>query len=368
MAYLLVYTDQIKYCPSLSRQNKQNVLDTKANINISSRVSFPQSPDFSTFQPIPSLDRSDADSNLVFIRNNVFYTDKIDDTLFKATTEYNKTLTKLYSPDAPLSALGCTEQYKFCNESDCTSLNGIMAFKDQVETYLNYSREQLTMFNILWRTFELTRLEIPIHYLTNRMLLANEEVLAVTPISAPLASNQWHLEVQSLFNTTMAMIQLIPLMRTIPPKLPVSPNATYDMLVRPPGDVLSENVCSYQKIRTQAFNSISVLGLGLICGIGGLIICTSLVVPLIMERLLAKDSERMIDWNDNGIVELARGKRRLDSEPLELPASSTRSASPNQNISGNREDSPLLSVPPDSSETEIPREQVDETNDEITPV
>jgi hypothetical protein len=310
------------------------------------------------------LDSLDADVNLVFIQNNALYTGKVEDVLFKATTEYNKTQTILYSPDAPLAALGCKEQYKFCDDSNCTTLSGIMPFENDIQTYLSYSEEQLIMFEILWRIFELTRLEIIIHYLDTRVLLADKQVLLVQPISAPLASDQWQQEVQNFFNTTMAMIQLLPIMRAVPPKLPVTPNSTYDMLVTPPSEVLSEEICHYQKIRTQSFNSISVLGLSLIIGIGSLIIIISLVTPYAVAKLLPEASQRKQDWKANGLAELARNTSTLDLVNIDLEENSESSVPASQHAVRNAEESPLL---PNSSSTNVAAGRADKANNEITP-
>ena len=82
-----------------------------------------------TWTPIDELNRTDADVSVPFLTSNsIIYNEPVDDDLFSAHQPANLTEPS-YSPDVEVTAMGCTEQFQFCEVSrspnpKCTNLTG----------------------------------------------------------------------------------------------------------------------------------------------------------------------------------------------------------------------------------------------------
>jgi hypothetical protein len=85
-------------------------------------------PVYSAFEPIPELNRTDADVTVWVLHNRVSYTDTVLDPWFKSTTNFSLGTANLWRADMTLAVLGCTEQYQFCNtDQKCTKLGPLQA-------------------------------------------------------------------------------------------------------------------------------------------------------------------------------------------------------------------------------------------------
>lgn len=167
--------------------------------------------------PISALQANASDITLLFLSvNGVAFVTPCDDPWYAAHTlpiGGNTSRASLVGGDKPVSVLGCTEQYQFCNPDpkmgrSCTPLSGIHAATATADT--------------LWRTDKQRGF-----FNTSSNSILNGagglyEIVAYTGISSLIArhslsqglqgslpSNQWQLEVENWYGATLADLQRV---------------------------------------------------------------------------------------------------------------------------------------------------------------
>lgn len=277
----------------------------------SSVASYVGAPPFDSFQPIPELNRTDADVTLWILRNRAIYTGQVHDPLFQATTPWSVGTLQFYKPDSTITALACTEQYSFCNSANCTTLDALKPItKDLVQELLQYNPTQLATFDVVWRWLWSMRVFYQIFILDEDFLLASRQTFGVLRTSVNLPENQWQLEVGNLFNVSLAMLQLAGLIYVSPPPaLYVTLNDTYDRHIFPPSTTEGKALCKTQKILSDGQYSFNLLALVLILVGGSIVIVLSHLVPSIVERWQARSSNeasqyRRREWDANDVLSL----------------------------------------------------------------
>lgn len=208
----------------------------------------------------------------------------VTDPWFSATKTFNLSDVGLnnvfYKPDQFVSALACIDQYQLCTSpNSCTALGSI---DDILDAY--YNPTQLHLNDVqnatalrLFSVFSQSSTSGIVQYLSSP--LAASDRLA-NLISASLPPNQWQIEVQGWFETSLVKIQaLVTAYPTQPADLEpfgrvVQPNKTGGSI-----DRASYSLCSNQRVRnTGSYQSFSALGLIIIIVLGTIIIVLSLTV------------------------------------------------------------------------------------------
>ena len=121
-------------------------------------------------------------------------------------------------------------------------------------------------------------------------------------VQSSLPANQWEVEVESWFKLTMADLQRAILEQATGPTEP----AIRQSLVRPT-TTEEQRVCANQKIRSDSFTSFNILGLTIIFTVSGLIILTSFVLPVVVERVQRRRNPySSLEWIANDTLQLQR--------------------------------------------------------------
>ena len=165
------------------------------------------SPDPSNFEPIPELQRTNADVTVLFLSaSGVISTKEVNDLWYSShnsvgvkTGEYGSL--KVYYADYEASPLGCTSQYQVCipdaaGRRYCTDLGGIGSLKipeEQEDLFVSIINRSLTeVFGVVQNLGADT---LTSKYTLNR---GNQ---------APLPDDQWKRDVRNWIDIYLAAMQ-----------------------------------------------------------------------------------------------------------------------------------------------------------------
>lgn len=249
-----------------------------------------------------------ADFTLILITNAVTYTDSSNDTIFGTIDcEPGQSCSS-----RTFSALGCTQQFQFCNPVNglCTRQGGWFDIGYLDQTSLGFK---------LWNDDGLTELQHGTIYnihiasmyaqlpylfsgLQSDTLFASRQLL--TPdsrLSSPLPNNQTVQEYKYWFSMTLAALQDSFIQLALTP-------ASDDLVPFVKNSSLAE-LCQRQKVRSSDYTSISVVGLVVIIVVGCAVIALSVVLPNIvaeMQRAFGTEPYLRREWRANAIFHLQR--------------------------------------------------------------
>lgn len=235
-----------------------------------------------TWQPVPALNRSDADVSLFLLApNSVKYSGPVKDPWFSATTEYPVprpeagTTTTLYDSDHFINALACADQYQFCAKDRCTPLTAaLVAINASHDLGLNLMqgaiRDRLALHSLSATTFYST------YGLGGDALRASDTLF--NTVQEALPDNQWTIEVSSWMATSLARLQILAVQYATGP-----PTTTDKNLIQPPRSKEEKKLCRAQKVRSASgTTSFSVLGVAIILIVGAILISLSLLLSTIV--------------------------------------------------------------------------------------
>lgn len=210
------------------------------------------SKEFSMFDPIPQLQRADADVMIFFLTaHGIMYTQPVDDPWFSAHRlgpKYgnirNNESFPSYLQDEPLAVMGCAMQMQFCNpnlpeERRCEPLRGTIDDSYPV-TDLYATQSQKTSFQ--WA--------IDIIRLSFFSISGIVESLGISSIIArqglgnnyqgPLPTNQWQREVEYWAGASLTSLQGAFV------EAGNGPTPTYQQFRRAPNNTEEWNMCKNQ--------------------------------------------------------------------------------------------------------------------------
>src|ERR1700760_971475 len=264
---------------------------------------------FSGFEPIPELSRTNADITLVGIENQVQYVDAVQDPLFRATTKLPGKV--FFSADNPLSVLGCTEQYQFCNGRRCTEMGGRDQITPSLVASIGYNGRQMAIYKLINDILFSMRVFSLGFVLEDNILLAKEKVFGSYLISTGLPSNQWQLELGNLFNLSLAVAQTSVYLHASPENFELAPNKTLFNYLILENTTEALSICHNQKIRTEGYYSFSVLGLSLVLVTGTIAILMGHFTPSIIRMCRRRwptnrGQYRTQEWKSGDILQLQR--------------------------------------------------------------
>ncbi|OCL08835.1 hypothetical protein AOQ84DRAFT_292365 [Glonium stellatum] len=163
-----------------------------------------------TWTPIPEFNRTDADISAFFLaQNDIVYSQPILDPMFLANGTYTETRSAgklLYKPNNLVNVLACANQQQICGayNSSCTSLSSLMDIVSEL-AQIGLNKAQLAAAGRMTDAAEYSNIYHSIFNLDSGALLASE--LIFYGVSPGLPSNQWQIEVENWFRTSLAKAQ-----------------------------------------------------------------------------------------------------------------------------------------------------------------
>ena len=264
--------------------------------NYASRSIYATPGTANVWEPIPELNRTDADVSVFFLaQNNVYYDSPVLDPFFSANIKDStpaagtgENLTS-YLPDIYVTALGCIDQHQFCNPSNnlCTPLTGYDLINNTLPAVALNPKQTATIWRILLQLMYVNTYS-SVHGRGSSALRASETLSEFEQVGLP--NHQWQIEVDSWMAVGMAKLQqLVVQYATGPP--PVVGNS---FTLKPP-NAIWQAMCGAQKIRSaDGTLSFSILGVAIILILGTVLILLNQVLDLLVGFI-----QRKLDWGDH---------------------------------------------------------------------
>ena len=267
-----------------------------------------------------------ADISLFFLASNsIAYLAPVKDPWFSAQTPFQISTSifpnspaTAYESDNYVSVMGCIDQSQICNPLtapySCTILGSLndMAV-DRLHIGLN-PYQMATSNRVIWGLMSSLTFGT-VNHLTTGTLLANDFVVFGS-FSYGLPPNQWQIEVQGWFETSLAKLQafIVNWAANIADLGPYGNVSSPDPNLNPTGKAAYE-LCSNQRIRnTGSYQSFSALGLLIVICIGTLII----VLSLTAESCVASARRRKRQHGKGGADDDYREIARVADRKLQL--------------------------------------------------
>ncbi|KAK5711445.1 hypothetical protein LTR15_012518 [Elasticomyces elasticus] len=261
--------------------NIHSLVDTYG-YQLSSFVASPMASD--GWMPTPELNRTDADVTLlVLAQNSVNYPTPSDDPWFSAHIERKISLLDreevYYVGDYYFNNVACTDQYQFCNpnlEHGCTPLTDGTSVIDEL-AYIGLSDVQLATVTRIGMGLRFDNIYYSVNGRGASALRASETCSDNQQLT--LQKNQWQVEVDSMFATTLARLQQSMVDYAVgPTDLPPGIKAVY------PSTYADKAMCRQQKIKTTTgFQNFSFLGTAIIIFGGTILIALGLTLDTIVS-------------------------------------------------------------------------------------
>lgn len=265
------------------------------------------------FTPIPSLIRTDADTALVFLSQNVSYMSEVHDPWFRSTTPFTFNITEgdgrtyvnhRWSRDTPVNVIACAQQYQLRNSiTGATSrLGGIEVVTHAQAQQLGFNDNQIAVFNRSFWIASYTLMDTTALELGGTSLLAT--AYQTDQESLGLPDNQWHFEFEHYFGAALYVIQLWSQQYV---SGPLSPQM--DQYVVPATEGFAKEMCTSQIVRRSDYRSFSVLGIIIIFAFGFLFAFINHTIRPIarqMQRHTSKGRYRNAEWQANDFLQLQR--------------------------------------------------------------
>ncbi|KAF2261851.1 hypothetical protein CC78DRAFT_619046 [Lojkania enalia] len=282
------------------------------------------------FSPISELRVANSDIVLLNIQSIVGYTSEVLDPWFRATSTNDSSKTgssdnyvfppspygtKIsYYPDRIVSVLGCTEQYQFCNNTNCSELDGLYANRSSPYLGLTFNDEQKAIFRLLWNAVFGVTINYGTFFFGDQLLLAREKLLsAQLAISAPLPSNQWELEVTNIVKVMLAALQRRVVDYASPPDIPLQMSTgrvSSLSLIEPPKADADKQICGIIRVRNAAYFNFSLVGLLAVFIVAISIISINLFclpgVAFWVQQKLRRDLHLQREWTEGHLLRLLR--------------------------------------------------------------
>jgi hypothetical protein len=167
-----------------------------------------------SWQPIPDLDRSDADLSIFFMnQNSVQHTSPVDDPFFAAHRQVrytpapgqNANVTTIYLADDLVRVMGCAEQFQVRNPNngDTTPLTGMYGVLDASQRIDLNDQQKAAVSRLLLSTPD----TLMFNSVGSEDILKAKDQLQIITLSSPLPSDQWQIELRGWFETSLAALQ-----------------------------------------------------------------------------------------------------------------------------------------------------------------
>jgi hypothetical protein len=245
------------------------------------------------------------------LNNQAVYTGEVRDAWFSATIPENTTfgIDNVYFPDNPVSLVGCTEQYQFCNGELCTPLGGNNMYRSKTLPNIDFNPLQVATFRMLVEFAGFMKISTLLQFLRNEFLLATQLVYGAMMVSTPLPANQWQLEMANLHNITLAGMQSHGLLHASPADMEIKPGSSIHDIVVPETTPENLRLCSNQKFRSTRYASFNLLGLVLVILLSFTIIVLNASLPMLVGWLQGRSEKGRHSrkaWVEDDVLQLQR--------------------------------------------------------------
>jgi hypothetical protein len=201
--------------------------------------------------------------------------------------------------------VGCIERLQFCNpnlpaNSSCTNLTSSSeAFELGLRLWQDPTQQAYFNFSTFFVSETPPSIKTIVTTIGTAILESRSTLFIGTQSLIP--NNQWEIDMENFFKVMLASLQRVAVDQATGPADP----ALLQILTRP--NTIEQNVCANQKIRSDSYTSINVLGLIIILVVGGLIVLTSFVLPIIARRIQRRqNSASSLEWIVNETLQLQR--------------------------------------------------------------
>ncbi|KUJ14829.1 uncharacterized protein LY89DRAFT_783906 [Mollisia scopiformis] len=281
-------------------------------------TSYPAFPSWGGIAAIPELVSSNGSVVLIFAASTGHFLKASDDLWLSAHRPGMQELISdagilrnesFYGIDKPISVLGCTEQHQFCNlnrpentTTRCTPQADLMTIDSlNISEFLD-TQHQYEVTNMISEAVGRAELGFVVGDLSPP-LLAMEYLMKQS--SGPIATNQWVLEATNWFSTGINVMQ-----RSLA-EVATGPSGRYAKYTAntAANDTELQRYCDNLILRDNGYTSFSVLAIGLVLGLGGFIIVSSLFFEAIIgwaQMRWKRGLRHKVYWNLDSALQLQR--------------------------------------------------------------
>lgn len=214
------------------------------------------------FEPIADFQRDDADLIILGMINTAAFTERVNDTWFKAENIYKENNQTFWIASKGWTFLGCLERYQLCSQSQCTPLTGLYNINPEIFPLSGFTATQAAVAKLLWKAIWVGQYIYGMRLLNNEILLAEEFRWGATDYrSAPPSDTHWQNEVLNMNNVSLAMLQRRIVEFASPPNYHIGAGISSLNHIVPPTTGAELKLCSQIKVRANAYSSFHVLGL-----------------------------------------------------------------------------------------------------------
>lgn len=228
------------------------------------------------------------------------YSEPIDDPWFEATTSRISRVqagpndlrnVTAYYPEYALSPMACTMQFQWCDPDtgsspDCTDLAALNQAWPQTSKIFKREKQRVTLQRLHQALLLMPNFTPLTRYIAGSVLLVNTQ--------NDLREDQWIRELSHMFGTLLKVIQI----RNYRYVGGYSSTTDIQPVITPP--MPNETwMCDSQLVRREDYQSISVLGLAIICSIGTLIILVNLTLDSLVgwyQKRYKKRKHATLEW------------------------------------------------------------------------
>ena len=272
---------------------------------------------------IPELTPPNSDISLFFLSSEgLFYTAEVDDPWYSAhhigktamsadsiTSGPKSKPVPFYNQDETASVMGCTSQFQICNPNakdglQCSPLGGMTDLQNGYDALWGNETEDRKLlmewvYSILYSGF------LSIDAVVD---IAGQSALSAAyglgwSINGPLSDTQWEDEVILWHSASTASLQALFVdFANGPATLPTAISA-------PPTTKQGRAICINQRIVSTRYSSFSILGVGIIFGIGGALIVLDVMLESLLDwfqRKSVRHDYARLEWKSNATLQLQR--------------------------------------------------------------
>ncbi|KAF2120677.1 hypothetical protein BDV96DRAFT_272103 [Lophiotrema nucula] len=285
--FLLMDTDATAYANSLqATQITDYTHDVIVRYPMDERIA--DIPDQSIFVPRDEFNRTDGDTQFVFLSGNrVLFSQPCDDPWFSAHEPYlvpNTTSVNGFLSDHLAVPMGCIEQYQFCNphapNQPCTPLAGIVPATAEAFYNLKLNPVQNKTVDLIFNAVYALQVNIGLGFLPNQpdYLAMDSDVSAY---QLPLPKNQWVIELQYGMNKILTMMQ-----RVIVDYAQGPGSVEAQQFIVKPSSTEQKALCGKIRAKTNGrFSNVSTYGLAITLILGTLIVLVNTFLAPILVKI-----------------------------------------------------------------------------------
>lgn len=245
--------------------------------------------------------------------NNVLYESPVYDPWFAATRPTTLSgpdfSARVYMPDEYINAMACTDQYQICNPTsnpfNCTIIGGVNDINLGLGQ-IGLNSQQLATAYRFETVLIPSNTYVVVNYLGATALLARDRLAQFTGLGLP--DNQWQLEVQGWFETSLSIIQGL-IVEYVANRADLGPYGKVDVQNAADGPVskAAVDLCSNQRIRNiGGYQSFSFSGVIILVCIGLTIILLSWIIEPLCGYIRARRARDPSSQRDIHYREIAR--------------------------------------------------------------